>query len=180
MAVTVSNLLMGPARIYVAPFGTTEPADATVALAVGWVDVGGTTDGATLNIEQTYTPLVVDQIAQRVGSRLTEQNFSVATNMAEATLANLRNSMNMADGTGTVLELDSAISNAEPLYKAVLLEGQRPGGGNRRVIVRRALSTEAIEMAFSKDGQTVVPVTWTSHYVSSSIKSIKIDDTPGA
>jgi hypothetical protein len=115
-----------------------------------------------------------------VGSRLTEQNFTIDTKLAEATLANLRVAMNLATGAGTTLELDSAISNADPNYVAVLLEGQRPGGGNRRVIIRRALSTEGIEMEFTKDGQTVVPVTWTSHYVSDTVKSIKIDDTPGA
>lgn len=178
MPVTVSNLLMGPATIFVAPFGTTEPATAATAPAAGWIDVGGTMDGATLSISQTYTELVVDQIAQRVGSRLTEQNFSVAVSLAEATLANLRLSMNLAVAAGTSLELDSIISNADPLYVAVLLQGQKPGGGNRNVIIRRALSVEGAELSFSKDGQTVLPVTWQSHYVSSTVKSIKIDDSP--
>lgn len=180
MGVTTTNLLMGPAKVYIAPFGTTEPLNADIELAAEWTDVGGTLDGANINIEQTYTELLVDQIAMRVGSRLTSQNVSVTVNMAEATLANMRVATNTAAGAGTTFELDPTISNAEPNYVAVIFEGQRPGGGNRRFIIRRALSIEAIEMAFTKDGQTVIPTTFGAHYVSDSIKPVKLDDTPTA
>jgi hypothetical protein len=122
--------------------------------------------------------MTVDQVAMPVGSRKTEQTVAIATAMAEATLANLRMALNQATAVTTFVELDADITNADPLYQAVCLEGQKPGGGPRRIFVRRTLSTEAIGMPFQKDGQTLVPVTFTAYYVSSTIKAVRIDDTP--
>ena len=178
MGVTVTNLLAGPATIYVAPFGTTEPTTADATPDAAWVDVGGTDGGARLVMNTTYTPLTVDQIAGPVGSRLTDRTITVATSLAEATLANLRSALNLPVDVGTTLEVDAEISNEEPEYRAVMIVGQKPGGGNRLVILRRALSTESIEMAWTKDGKTMIPVTFSGYYVSSSVSSIKIDDTP--
>jgi hypothetical protein len=178
MPVTTSNLLMGPAKLYFGAVGSTEPPSNATVLGAPWTDIGGTTDGLTLTINQTYTPMMVDQVAMPVGSRKTEQGVQVATNLAEATLANLRMVLNQATAVATFTELDADISNADPLYQAVCIEGQKPGGGTRRVFVRRTLSTESIEMPFTKDGMTVVPVTFTAYYVSSTVKAIRIDDTP--
>lgn len=179
MSVTVSNLLQGPAVVYVGPFGTTEPANADAVPAVGWVDVGGTDGGAKATINQSYSNMTVDQVAIPVGSRLQTQEVSVSTTMAEATLANLRAALNLTTGAGTFLEIDPTISNAEPNYCAVLLKGQRPGGGSRLIIVRRALSTANFDMSFDKGTKTMIPVTFTGFYVSSAVKPIRIDDTPG-
>lgn len=179
MSVTVTNLLQGPAQMLVSPFGTTEPANADVAPAVGWVDVGGTDGGARLVVGQTYSKMSVDQIALEVGARLVGQVITVATSMAEATLENLKTAFNQPAGAGTTFELTSQIGNAEPNYKAVMLVGQKPGGGNRLIIIRRALSTENVELAWKKDDKTMIPVTFSGFYVSSSIGAIKIDETPG-
>ena|SRR5690349_6361691 len=178
MPVTTSNLLMGPARVLTGSVGATEPPSNATALGAPWTDIGGTSGGATLNIGQSYTPMTVDQVAMPVGARKTEQTVSVVTAMAEATLANLRMALNQATAVTTFVELDADISNADPLYQAVCLEGQKPGGGPRRVFVRRTLSTESIGIPFQKDGMTLVPVTFTGYYVSSTVKAIRIDDTP--
>ena len=58
MAVTTTNLIMGPANLYIATFGATEPADTdvnTTPPASSWTDLGGTQDGVKLSIDQTYT-----------------------------------------------------------------------------------------------------------------------------
>lgn len=181
MGVSVTNLLQGPAVISTGAFGAVEPANTATALGSTWTDIGGTDGGCRLVMSQTYSAMMVDQIAQRVGSRKVDQNFAVATAMAEATLKNLRAALNVADpGAETnTLGVKAEITNADPLYRAICIEGQRPGGGPRRIYIRRALSTENIEMAFTKDGKTLIPVTFTSHYVSASIDSIFIDDRPG-
>jgi hypothetical protein len=74
------------------------------------------------------------------------------------------------------VEIDAEIGNAEPPYSAVILRGQRPGGGSRLVIVRRCLSTESIGMSWTKDGKTMIPVTFEGYYVSKTIKAVRIDD----
>lgn len=176
MAVTVTNILAGPATLYHGTFGATEPATADVAPGVGWTDLGGTDGGARLVVSQTYTPLTVDQVAMAVGTRKTEQSVSIATSLAEPTLENLGIALNATPAADS-LELDAEIGNEEPDYSAILLVGQKPGGGPRIVVIRRALSTESVEMAWTKDGKTMIPVTFTGYYVSPSVSAIKIDDS---
>ncbi|NUR24993.1 MAG: hypothetical protein HOV83_03945 [Catenulispora sp.] len=180
MTTTTTNLLQGPADLWVAAFGATEPANAATAPAVAWVDAGSTDGGTTLTLGQTYSNMSVDQVAMPVGSRLTEQSAQVATTLAEATLANFRRALNQAVSAATTVEFGGEdIVNTDPAYQAVLLKGRAPGGTPRIVILRRTLSTESIGVPFQKDGKTVIPVTWTAYYVSPSIKAVKIDDTPG-
>ena len=179
MAVTASNLVLGSATIYTAPFATAEPADAVAAPAVAWIDAGATTDGVTISVSPDYTELVADQVIDRVGSRLTGRTITVSTNLAEVTLENLK----VALGGGTITTtagkkvFDAAIANSgEPAYSAILIDGVAPGGKKRRIVIRKALSTDNVEFAYSKDGQTVYSVTFTAHYVDGTKAPISVID----
>lgn len=135
----------------------------------------------TLAIDQTYGELEVDQIVDRVGSRLTKRDFSVKTSLAEVTLNNLTlvtNGGTSASGSGYASwEPSFASSATQPNYKAILFDGWAPGGAfNRRVIVRKVLSTDAVEMGYTKDKQTLFAVTWTGHYVSAAIAPVHVVD----
>lgn len=185
MAVTSTNLIQGPATIYQGLFGAAEPADTAVnstPQASAWADCGGTQDGVTLSIDQTYGELDVDQIVDRVGSRLTKRDFSVKTSLAEPTLNNLTlvtNGGTTASGAGYASwEPSFASSATQPNYKAILFDGWAPGASpfTRRVIVRKVLSTDAVEMGYTKDKQTIFAVTWTGHYVSSAVAPVHIVD----
>lgn len=188
MTVTVTNLLAGPATaVWVADFGATEPATLDADPGVGWTDVGGTLGGLRLIADQEFFRLEVDQIPGRVGSELTSEDFQVATSLAEATLENYARVRNASDDDVTAgvgeksLELGGAAVHAAPNYRALLVEGRAPNGKKRRVIVRKVLSTASVEAAMEKGGQTAFPVTWTGHYVSASIKPIRmIDETEAA
>lgn len=187
MSVTATNLTMGPGTLYTAPFGTAEPADTAVATApdVAWVDVGGTKDGVELTVAQEYTELEVDQIVDMVGRRLTKREFMLKTNLAEPTLANLAVAMNggttAAGGTGATafssIEPAYATSATQPTYKALIFDGYAPNSKQRRVVVRRALSTDDVEFAYSKEDQTVFSVTFSAHWVSTSIAPFKLVDS---
>ena len=86
MAVTTTNLIMGPADLYIGSFGATEPLDTAVNVspaASSWTDLGGTQDGVKLSVDQTYTPLEVDQIVDEPGARLTKRMFTIETNLAD-------------------------------------------------------------------------------------------------
>tara|TARA_B100000700_G_scaffold110520_4_gene124542 strand:- start:274 stop:816 length:543 start_codon:yes stop_codon:yes gene_type:complete len=176
MTVTATNLIQGPATIYAGAFGATEPADIDTAPGVGWTDLGGTKEGVTLNIEQTFADLTVDQIIDVVGRKRTGRSINVATSLAEPTLENLARAMNNTAPTSDVVELDNDESAFSPDYGAVLLDGLAPGGLRRRIILRKTLQTGNIAMAYTKDGQTVIPVTFALHWVSASIKALKIED----
>ena len=56
------------------------------------------------------------------------------------------------------------------------MDGIAPGGFRRRVIVRKTLPTDSVGTAYKKDSQTLLPITWTAHWVSASIKPFKIED----
>lgn len=178
MAVTVSQLMQGPAELFAGLFGATEPthATATITSPTPWRDLGGTDGGVRQVMGMTFSNMEVDQIAMPVGARKVGMMVQIATTLAEATLENYRTALNDAAGTGDTYEPDAEITNAEPNYSAVLLRGTKPGGGKRLVIIRRALVTENVESAWTKDSKTVIPVTFTGYYVSSSIKPYKIDD----
>lgn len=182
MAVSVTNLILGPADLYTGAFGVAEPADTAVASppGVGWTDVGGTSDGAELEIAQEFTELTVDQIVDVPGRRLTKRDVMLATNMAEPTLENLSLAMNggtIATGAGfKSLEPNYATSATQPTYKALLLDGYSANSLRRRVIVRKTLSTDNVKFAYTKDKQTVYTVKFSAHYVSASIAPFKVID----
>lgn len=179
MAVTASNLVLGSATLYIGAFGAAEPADAKVAPAVAWTDLGATTDGVTITVSPDYTELVADQVIDRVGSRMTARTITVSTNLAEATLANFKTAVSggtvtSASGKST-FDLDIA-NSGEPAYQALLIDGIAPGGKRRRIIVRKVLSTDDVEFAYSKEDQTVYSVTFTAHYVDAVKSPLSIVD----
>lgn len=183
MTVTATNLIAGPATaVYVGAFGIAEPADALAAPGAGWRDIGGTSGGVRLIADREFFRLDVDQIIGRVGSVPTQEDFSVATSLAEATLENYGLTVNAADadvvsGVGLkTLELGGTLPGTAPLYRAIIIDGLAPNGKKRRAIVRKVLSTASVEAGMEKAGQTVFPVTWTGHYVSASIKAVKVMD----
>lgn len=180
MAVTTTNLTMGAGSLYRGVFGAPEPA--TVATAISstdWTDLGGTTDGVTLNVSLEYTNLEVDQIVDIPARRLTSREITVETNLAETTLDNL--SVVLNGGTLTTGANQKDFEPADPgitgpAYSALLFEGIAPNSKTRRVVVRKVLSTDGTETAYAKDDQTVYSVTFGAHYVSSSIKPFKVSD----
>lgn len=183
MSVTTSNLIMGPATIYSGAFGATEPADTavnTTPAASAWTDMGGTDGGLKMTVDPKYTELKVDQIVDRVGSRLVSREFTLETNLAEPTLENLSIALNggtIATGSGfKSLEPNYASSATQPTYIAVMLDGYAPSSFRRRVIIRKALQTDKSAISYEKDKQTFIPVTFTAHYVSSSIAPVHVVD----
>lgn len=180
MSVTVTNLIAGPAGLWVGSFGSAEPTGNAQPVAGSFVDCGGTDGGVDAEIQQNYFIYDgLDQVAGNVDARLTGQVTKISTNLAEATLANFRVALNQLTSAASFVEVDPTLTGQSPNFSAVLLRGMRPGqGGPRTVIMRRGLSTASIKSSYKKDGVTYVPVEFTGFYVSQSIKPFKIDDTP--
>lgn len=192
MAVTVTNLIAGPADLFHAAFGATEPADSEVALPMDetsvtaqWTDVGGTQGGVTLELEQEYFELEVDQIVDVPESRLEKRVFKVNTNMAEPTLENFV----LAANGGTITEgagfrgyspkMDN--SAVSPDYSALTFDGIAPNSLRRRVLCRKVLNDATVGQEAQKDGQTVFPVEFKSHYVSKVIPPFDyVDEEEGS
>lgn len=183
MATSTTNLIMGPADLYIGSFSALEPLDTvvnTTPAASSWTDLGGTQDGVKLTVDQTYTPLEVDQIVDEPGARLTKRMFTIETNLAEPTLENLKYLLNdgtAASGAGYKnFEPIYASSATQPTYRAVILDGYAPNQFRRRLIIRKCLSNDKVEMTYKKDAQTLYTVKWQGFYVTSGIAPFKIVD----
>lgn len=176
MPVTSTNLIQGPATLYTGLFGAVEPATIATVPSTGWTDVGGTKDGVELSIAPEYAVLDVDQIVYDIGRRKTKVSVSVKTSLAEITLDNLAKAIANSAPAANVLEGDDGLAAFAPAYGALLIDGLAPGGFRRRIILRKTLPTDSVGVAYKKDGQTLIPVTWSLHWVSSSIKPWKIED----
>lgn len=176
MPVTSTNLIQGPATLYTAAFGATEPATVATAPAVAYTDVGGTKDGVELGVSDEYAVLDVDQIIYEIARRRTKRVVTIKTNLAEATLNNLALSIANTAPVTNVLTADDGLTAFAPTYGSILLDGIAAGGFRRRIIVRKTLPTDSVGVAYKKDGMTLIPVTWTAHWVSTSIPPFKIED----
>ena len=184
MAVTVTNVLMGPCDVYVGTFGATEPTLGTwTAPGVAWTDAGGTSGGVKFAVNMDFKPLEVDQVPDEIGVRMTGRKIMVETTMAEATLENIKSLMNggtIATGTGyKSFEPLSTSASFQPTYSALLLRGYAPGataGWIRHFVVRKVLSADGFELEQSKDKQQGLKVKWQGYYVSSSVAPFAIID----
>jgi hypothetical protein len=183
MGVTSTNLIQGPATLYWGAFGSTEPTTLATAPAAPFTDLGGTQDGVEFQVADDYSVLSVDQVVYEIDRRRTNRVLTVKTNLAEATLANLAIAINntapaaVAGPPATnVLTADDGLTAFAPAFGAVILDGIAPGGFRRRLILRKVLSTDSMATSYKKDAQTLLPVTFTGHWVSSSIKPFVITD----
>lgn len=187
MSVTASNLIMGPGTLYFADFGATEPADSTVATAPSastWTDVGGTIGGVTLAVVQEYAEFEVDQLVDTPERRIVKRETSLASSLAETTLANLTLALNGGTVTASsgysTYDPDTTTSVTQPTYHALLFDGFAPASLRRRVVARKVLSIEGVEAPYKKDEQTVFPVKFVTHYVSGAIRPMRIIDESAA
>lgn len=194
MSVTTTNLVLGPARLYVGVLGAAEPEDSAVTpngpstppASPPWTDVGGTDGGVTAEIDSSFTDLQVDQIPMLVGSRLTDLKITVATKMSELTLANLNFALNGIGLTGggsgfSTFDVPATPQITQSQYAALIIDGWAPYTSSnapalRRVIVRKVLAQSKVTFAYDKKTQQFFDVTWTAYYVSSSINPIHIVD----
>ncbi len=180
MTVTSTNLIQGAAELYTGAFGATEPTMVTSPPGVAYTDLGGTDGGAKLTVDQKYSILAVDQVVDRIGSRITSRDFMVETSLAEPTLENLSVVLNggtITSATGTkTFEPLFVSSAAQPTYLSLLIDGWAPGQFRRRLIVRKVLSTDKVESSYEKDKQTFMTVQFMGHWVSDSIAPLHVVD----
>jgi len=185
VAVTVANLIQGPADLYHGWFDdAVEPASASVNTAPpvsgGWTDCGGTLDGVSLEIAIDWSELAVDQIVDVPGRRMTKRDMMVKANMAEGTIENILRSQNggtPATGTGwKSYEPNMDNSAVNPEYSTIIVDGIADSSRRRRIHARKTLQTENMEAAYKKDEQWVIPGSFSTHYVSSGTPPYKITD----
>lgn len=176
------SLVMGPATLYIATYGAVEPSNGSVAQVPDsgvWTDLGGLLGGVDLSVDQEWEEIRPRQVGSTVTRRLKRRRLTIKTQLAEATLSNLAYALNdltgLGSGSGWTSYTPTEQHEGTVLdYMALIVDGWAPGsnaGGQhkrRRLIVRKCLSVDNVQMSYKKDGQTVYTVSWTCHYVDSS------------
>lgn len=177
------NLVMGPGTIYVCDFidatpTASEPLDSqfnNVPPVSAWTDVGWTVGGLQFTVMNTWKELEADQITETPERRRTKKEVQFKTQLGEVTFDNLV--LTLAGGTVVtdaakqIYTPPSDDSSTTPPYKKIIFDGKAGKNATRRVKMRKCLSTENIELAHSKEDQTVIPVTFTTHYISTTVAS---------
>jgi hypothetical protein len=181
----IVTLVQGPATIYVADYGTTEPTT-TDPLASPWVDLGGTLEGVLLSFKQEYEPVPVTQLSDNPASRIKKRQLEVETNLAEPVLTNILYAVNqgtLSSGSGYNLYEPPHIDRATPLtYRIVVIDGWAPGFNTdnrhkrRRVVLRKALAIDGTVIAYSKSKQTGQEIKWSVHHIDGVTAPFKIID----
>lgn len=192
MAIQPLNVCMGPATVYYAPFGATEPAYTAITSppnSAVWTDVGATADGTSvlLEIEHSLTDIHAEQLIDPIGARVSKRVIQVTVSLEEATLANLNLAMNqlltISPGSGyTVADPITTISSVQPNYQAIIIDGWAPTTGTtevecrRRIIIRKCLSSSKADLEYEKTKAVLFHTTWTGYWVSSSIAPVELID----
>lgn len=182
MTVTPGNLALGPGDLYVGEFGAPEPLIQEInntPATSSFPGVGGTMGGLAFTVTNTWKELDVDQIIEVPERRRTKREVSLKTSMAEITLANFTIAMTggttvTSNATADEYTPDDTNSGASPAYKSIIFDGFGGSGLRRRVFVRKCLNTDNSDVQSHPDNQTVIPVTFHSHYVSAAVRSWKV------
>jgi len=193
-----SNLVMGPARLYIYKFAfdpslSYEPALVDVNLtpaASAWYDTGLTLGGSNVSVEPTWSPLTSDQLVDKLGARMTDRDVKCTVNFAEMTRPNLAYAWNMTAGpTGAgyaVSDLNAGLTANRAPYRTLLVDGLGPDvvdgsrSLKRRVILRKALPSGNTSLNWAKADQQVLASEFTAYFVSESVSPIRVIDEVAA
>jgi hypothetical protein len=167
---SASNIIVGPARLLVAPSGTALPTlDGTVdpvTFVVAWQEVGYTDQGVQLAYTPGIKDIMVDEEMATVKKILDSEKCAISTVLAEATMKNLKNAISAsiltqsaADVTHAqldILEFGSGTLNEV----MVALEGLNQAGKQRIVIAYRAVAEANVQSTFKRNDKTMWPLSF--------------------
>lgn len=188
-----SNLVMGPARLYIYRFAfdptlSYEPnlSDVNIAPAgSAWYDTGLTLGGSDASIDPKWTMLTADQLVDKLGARLTDRDIVCTCKFTELTRTNLAYAWNMTAGpTGAnyaVSDLNAGQDAARAPYRTLLIDGAGPDLVNgtptkRRAIVRKALPTGNTKLTWDRTTQQVLDSAFQAFFISETVSPIRIID----
>lgn len=141
MPVTQTNIIIGPC--------TSFKVDST--------DIGATAGGVTVDMQDKFQDVEVDQVAGVVAKGITTRTMTVKTQLAEATLENLQIAWNQSKPVTTDAQAGTKTLgiglDLVPPYHALTFIGPGPGGKQRTFTVHKAVTSGAsYDIAKDKPG----------------------------
>lgn len=131
-------------------------------LKVDGVSIGYTSGGVLLSHKSEKMDKEVDQSYAPVGIHKIRESFEVKTNIAEATLANLKILWEQTEAivTDATTRTLSWGMNQDIVMHTLEFHGKSPEGFDRVFTVRKAAVYETGDMPHQKDALTVIPCTF--------------------
>lgn len=167
VAGTTSNIIVGPARILIAPIGTAVPATPTSTTAITWnaafKEVGYTQKGVDLTYTPTVKDITVDEEMAAVKRVLTSEKLTISAALSEATLKNLNYAISASTLTTTPPGVSQVgvdevhIGSGSMVEWIVGLEGLSPEGFPRIFVGYRGQCAAAVKLAFQRTTETTIP-----------------------
>ncbi len=176
---TISEVIVGTGILYVAAIAADGnasgnyvafPADngsgAWSTPAAGWVDVGYSEDGWTLEMDKTFEDIMVAEEIDPIGTFKTAQEVRLTGELSQASTTNIQ--LALGGGTFTSSDTNNYASDYASLIppstddydeKSLLLVVDGPSGADRHVEIPRAVNVGAFSMAHQKAPQKVVIAT---------------------
>lgn len=133
----------------------------------GFTDIGYTSGGLTLGVDQTRNEIRVDQEFFPVQNPITEVNVTLGSELAEMTPANFK----IATGLGTITTVAAASgteghdlltinSNFTDQFNTILARIKQPNGEVFDVALWKALATGSVSTTFAPDNPATIAVEW--------------------
>lgn len=171
MAVTVADIIVSPARVWIAPAGTALPDETTVALGASWggawIDLGATEGPVTLAYNDADYDVKVDQFTAPVARYKVDEDYAIETVLAQldpVQLAKLVNGTNTATAAGASQRaFDEMVAGGEfTLTEYVAgFEGRKRSATGAEFPVRCFLPKATLRLngnlEFTKSAMTGVP-----------------------
>jgi len=125
--------------------------------------VGSTRGGVTITKNIEVFEKIVDQKLSPVGLAKVRETYSVKTEVAEATLANIKAIWDVPSSIEAGVGVNTLSLGIEPdvTYKTLTFYGKSPSGLSRKFQCYKAFVSEVGDTVLTKDDITVVPVTFT-------------------
>ena len=131
-------------------------------LKVDGTSIGYTSGGVTLVMTSDKMDKEVDQSYAPIGIHKIRESFEIRTNLAEATLENLKLVWEQIQSVQTDVGTKTLPWGMNPNVQEHTLEfhGRSPDGYDRKFSVYKAVVWEVGEMVHQKDALTVIPITF--------------------
>ena len=160
---TQTNVLVGAGNLY---YGAA--ADANNAMS----DLGFTRDGVTIERASNFVNISVDQAMAPIRIFASEETYAVRTNLAEATLKNIKlawglwgafASSELSDASGNnfkgkILHFGGPDMQTTPSEFSVMFKGMAPGTSKKRLVrLHKCVAIDFGALTHTKNGETVIP-----------------------
>jgi len=164
-------VIVGPAEVWVAPVATVFPVVSAVP-AVDWLSLGKTDGGVTVTHGQTIVPIRVDQVTGPLKNVRTEEDLTVAFNLAELTLETYGRMLNAAavtsDAGPPATKHIGLYQNVDVSQWALLVRGGSPYmDANMQYEIPKVAQSGTPSVKFSRDDKAVLAVEFKALYDSS-------------